>query len=528
MLTVCQFSIDIRKMTVSPKPRRAPSYHLESLFSSWRFVGIHLVTLVLLLPLGSDACDVPPRFQSMMLRGASQTVYQPGDTVEYECRLGYMRIVPLVSTTAVCQADNTWTPLQEACTKKSCVNLAEPRNGQVTYVNGSTTFGSQAHYECNEGRNLRKKKLRDLLKLKKPVSLGTGTQIQSEILCQPPKKIPHGTYTNSQKDTYEYNEVVTYSCNPSNGPDEYSLVGKRTLICSGQDQWSSDPPECNVVKCPYPVVKNGTIVSIIGTKYSYRTRVTFQCLKGFLFEGSNSAVCGANSNWVPGLPKCTQGVQPTVPKTTPVSSKPGVKPTLPKTTTPGLSTSSAERFEYLDACDDPPRFQSMMLKDPPQTAYQPEDRVEYECRRGYKPIVPPLSTTIVCQADNTWTSLQEACTMVQCPHPVVKNGRIVSIIETQYSYRTRVTFQCLKGFLFEGSNSAVCGANSTWVPGLPKCTQGVKPTVPKTTPVSSKPGVKPTVPKRTKPGHYKSSAERFEYLGDRLRALTVLMFLALQ
>ncbi|XP_066220106.1 membrane cofactor protein-like [Saccopteryx leptura] len=347
MLTVCQFSIDIRKMTVSPKPRRAPSYHLESLFSSWRFVGIHLVTLVLLLPSGSDACDVPPKFQSMMLRGASQTVYQPGDTVEYECRLGYMRIVPLVSTTAVCQADNTWTPLQEACTKKSCVNLAEPRNGQVTYVNGSTTFGSQAHYECNEGFYLLGIKILYCEISGDKMEWSDNPPLCEKILCQPPKKIPHGTYTNSQKDTYEYNEVVTYSCNPSNGPDEYSLVGKRTLICSGQDQWSSDPPECKVVKCPYPVVNNGRIVSIIGTKYSYRTRVTFQCLKGFLFEGSNSAVCGANSTWVPGLPKCTQGVQPTVPKTTPVSSKPGVKPTVPKTTTPGLSTSSAERFEYL-------------------------------------------------------------------------------------------------------------------------------------------------------------------------------------
>ncbi|XP_066220105.1 membrane cofactor protein-like [Saccopteryx leptura] len=403
-------------MTVSPKPRRAPSYHLESLFSSWRFVGIHLVTLVLLLPLGSDACDVPPRFQSMMLRGASQTVYQPGDTVEYECRLGYMRIVPLVSTTAVCQADNTWTPLQEACTKKSCVNLAEPRNGQVTYVNGSTTFGSQAHYECNEGFYLLGTKILYCEISGDKMEWSDNPPLCEKILCQPPKKIPHGTYTNSQKDTYEYNEEVTYICNPSNGPDEYSLVGKRTLICSGRDQWSSDPPECKVVKCPDPVVNNGRIVSIVGTKYSYRTRVTFQCLKGFFFEGRNSAVCGANSTWVPGLPKCTQGVQPTVPKTTPVSSKPGVKPTVPKTT--------------------------------------------------------PVSSNPV----------------VQCPYPVVKNGKTVSVTGTKYSYKTRVRLECLKEFLLEGSKIVMCGPNSTWLPGLPNCTQGVMPAVPDTTPVSSKPG----------------------------------------
>lgn len=71
-----------------------------------------------LILLCTDACDDPPRYQSMKLKDASQSTYNPGDKVDYECRLGYMRIVPLLSTTAVCQADNTWTPLQEACTSK--------------------------------------------------------------------------------------------------------------------------------------------------------------------------------------------------------------------------------------------------------------------------------------------------------------------------------------------------------------------------------------------------------------------------
>ncbi|XP_066220104.1 membrane cofactor protein-like [Saccopteryx leptura] len=146
----------------------------------------------------------------------------------------------------------------------------------------------------------------------------------------------------------------------------------------------------------------------------------------------------------------------------------------------------------------------MWSKGPFRDIYQPGDRVEYECRLGYKPIIPTRSTTAVCQADNTWTPLQEACTVVQCPEPVVKNGRIVSIIGTKYSFRTRVTFRCVKGFLLEGSRTIVCVANSDWVPGLPNCTEGVMPAVPDTTPVSSKPGVMPAVPDTTpvssKPG----------------------------
>lgn len=65
-----------------------------------------------------------------------------------------------------------------------------------------------------------------------------------EIFCQPPGKIKNGKHTNSWRDIFEYNELVTYSCDPSNGPEEYSLVGDSKLICSGPSTWSTDPPEC--------------------------------------------------------------------------------------------------------------------------------------------------------------------------------------------------------------------------------------------------------------------------------------------
>ncbi|XP_066110590.1 membrane cofactor protein-like [Saccopteryx bilineata] len=280
----------------------------------------------------------------MMLKGPPQTVYQPGDRVEYECRLGYKPIVPPLSTTTVCQADNTWTPLQEACTRKRCPQLGDPVNGQVVYVNGNFEFGSEAHYECNKGYYLLG---RDILYCELS---GSGVEWSDfppqceKILCKPPGKIPNG-YTNNQKDTYEYNEVVTYHCNPSNGPDEYSLVGERTLICSGQDKWSSDPPKCKVVKCPYPVVKNGRTVSGIGTKFSYKAKVTFECLQGFLLEGSSTVMCGASSTWEPEIPKCIKGIPP-ISSSQPGTSVPqGIKPPVP-TTTP-ISSEPAEDFEDL-------------------------------------------------------------------------------------------------------------------------------------------------------------------------------------
>lgn len=76
---------------------------------------LYFHVLILLCP---DACDDPPRYESMMLKDLSKDVYRPGDQIEFKCRPGFKPIIPLLPTSAVCQADNTWTPLEEACTSK--------------------------------------------------------------------------------------------------------------------------------------------------------------------------------------------------------------------------------------------------------------------------------------------------------------------------------------------------------------------------------------------------------------------------
>ncbi|XP_054419465.1 membrane cofactor protein-like isoform X2 [Pteronotus mesoamericanus] len=240
----------------------------------------------------------------MMLKGRPAPSYRHGDRVQFKCRLGYKRIVPFLSTTTVCLPDNTWTPLQEACTKKSCSQLGEPLNGKVVFVSGTFQFGSQAHYVCNEGYYLIGAQILHCKLSGNSVEWSDSPPLCEKIVCQPPETISNGRYTNSYKDTFEYNEVVIYSCNPSNGPDEYSLVGERKLVCSGHNLWSSDPPQCKVVKCKYPVLKNGRLVSGLGKKYYYKMQVVFECLEGFNLEGSSSLTCGANSTWEPKMPKC--------------------------------------------------------------------------------------------------------------------------------------------------------------------------------------------------------------------------------
>ncbi|XP_008159380.3 membrane cofactor protein-like isoform X2 [Eptesicus fuscus] len=292
-------------MRASYQPLRASSRRLESPFS-WGFLGVLLLALELLLPMCSDACGDPPRYQTMKPQGDPAPPYNAGFTVDYECRPGYRLIVPLVRpTTSVCQPDGTWAPpLREACTIKACPQMQEPQNGKLTYIGGASSLGSQAQFVCNKGYYLVGTKILKCELSGNDVTWSGDPPSCEKILCKPPQKIPNGEFTNSHKDTFEYNEVVTYTCKPLNRTDQYSLVGESRLICSGLNRWSSDPPECKVVKCEYPVLKNGKLVSGFGKTFLFKAKVTFECLNGFYLEGSSTIVCGADSTWGPKIPKC--------------------------------------------------------------------------------------------------------------------------------------------------------------------------------------------------------------------------------
>uniref|UniRef100_A0A5F5PYR3 Membrane cofactor protein n=1 Tax=Equus caballus TaxID=9796 RepID=A0A5F5PYR3_HORSE len=325
-------------MTASCARRGAPLCRPESHFSSWCSVGILLGALVLPLPVSpSDACGDPPRYQSMKLKGVAQPPYSPGATIEYECRLGYKLKRPPLPTSAICQANNTWTPLQEACTRKLCPHPVEPVNGAVQHVNETLEFGSQVHYVCNEGYNLIGTKILYCELDGENVNWSDNPPLCEVMRCRPPPKIQNGKYSITDQEDFRYGEVVTYSCDPANGPDEYSLVGESKLVCSGNDVWSSKPPECKVVKCKYPVLENGRIVSGFGSKFYYKAMVVFECVPGFYLSGNNTIVCGANSTWEPAIPKCIKESPP--PSTTPpVSSTSGSKPAI--TTKPPRVSSS--------------------------------------------------------------------------------------------------------------------------------------------------------------------------------------------
>ncbi|XP_055981005.1 membrane cofactor protein isoform X4 [Sorex fumeus] len=301
---------------------------------AWRrpWVGALEIALVLALPGLCGACDAPPRYQSMKIKGDSKSSYSPGERVDYECRPGYKRDFTLPAHT-VCNDDGTWAALQEACTKKACPHPPVPSNGEISSPQGDLLFGSEVHYTCFVGFRLIGSKVIYCEVFDNTMKWSDQPPLCEKVLCRPPEKIPNGKYSNSHKEVFEYGEVVTYTCNPSTGPDEYSLIGTNRRLCSADGNWTGTPPRCEVVKCPYPEVSNGMPRSIIPKKRNYNTTVLFGCLPGFVLRGSDTIRCDADSRWNPPVPTCVPGPKPTVTTPTQASRDPSSKPT-PATTTP--------------------------------------------------------------------------------------------------------------------------------------------------------------------------------------------------
>uniref|UniRef100_A0A8D2DMM1 Membrane cofactor protein n=1 Tax=Sciurus vulgaris TaxID=55149 RepID=A0A8D2DMM1_SCIVU len=253
------------------------------------------------------ACVLPPPFQALELVSKPKPYYEVGEEITYKCKAGYDQLLGFL-TIATCEPNHTWVPISDdACIRRKCTYLGGPKNGRVEYPNSSHVWGAQVHFICSDGFYLIGKPIvHCVLKGEYPEWDGKIPQCE-KILCSPPPKIKDGKYTFSDIEVFEYMEAVTYSCDKIPGGEELSLVGQSELYCAGNGVWSSSPPECKVVRCPFPEVENGKQLSGFGKKFSYKATVVFECIQGFYMNGSNTVVCSSASTWDPPLPTCLKG-----------------------------------------------------------------------------------------------------------------------------------------------------------------------------------------------------------------------------
>ncbi|KAL7859363.1 hypothetical protein SRHO_G00145100 [Serrasalmus rhombeus] len=421
----------------------------------------------------SAQCETPkPGGNRILTPESNKPTYSDGDTVTFQCIVGYRPVNPRDSKTLTCSG-NSWdySTLALQCTKKTCGPLPDFPNGRYIYSPEGAEgilFGASAAAQCNEGYQLllyRDRNCRD--------SGWDGREPVCEVVkCLPPPEIPNGQPDEPLQDVYEYGQAVTYVCNAG-----YTRFGDSIVSCSNNGTFQPSPPECEKVSCDPPSVLNGNRVGGI-PPYKYKSTIEFACTPGFKMEGSASLLCERNG-WNPPPPNCTEVFcdAPSVPNGKIIYGTPPYryKSTIEFDCDSGFKLEgSGSLVCETKGWNPPPPKCTEVFCDPPSVLngkiihgtppYRYKSTIEFACNSGFK---MEGSGSLVCEK-NGWNSPLPKCTEVFCDPPSVLNGKIIHGTPP-YKYKSTIKFDCDSGFKLEGSGSLVCETKG-WNSPPPKCT----------------------------------------------------------
>uniref|UniRef100_A0A8B9ZAK0 Sushi domain-containing protein n=1 Tax=Buteo japonicus TaxID=224669 RepID=A0A8B9ZAK0_9AVES len=377
-----------------------------------------------------SVCNAPPRFPSAELKEEYQgiTSFSYNSKVEYVCRPGYIRNVNARST-LICGRHKTLS-------SKPCAYPGEPDNGRLV-VAENFSFGSTVSFTCNTGyRLVGNPQIQCMLK-NGVVTWDRDIPICEPIPCLPPPKIANGEHSDADKELFEYGASVTYWCHTvRRGETPFSLVGDASIFCTTTDNingvWNKPAPECKVVNCEYPSVKNGKVLSGYRHTYAYRDTVMFDCNFRYTMNGSETSTCKENGLWDPPLPLC-----------------------------------------QLSSCDDPPDVRNAFKAKLAGNLFPVDTIITYECKEGHQFSPGENTWHIKCLPGFTWSETPQPCERIHCPNPDVKNGKLLNALRENYAYGDTLEITCNDGYAFKGHGNSIvlqCSSDGRWDPEVLECT----------------------------------------------------------
>lgn len=348
---------------------------------------------------GKVSCGPPPIIPNAFINGSSSTLE---NAIKYTCLTGY---VMQGKSDLVCTEEGKWSKPYPICQLLSCRPPPIIPNAVIT--GSAYTFGSVVEYRCEDGY------IMDGDMVTKSC-LEDGSWSTEEITCVP-RKCKLQSDTVKIKADYDINKTVTVICQTG-----YTLSGPSTSTCMTDGNWL--PPltddVCSPVSCGQPsAIGHGTV---LGTRYSYKDTVLYQCDPGYEIHGPIERVCEANKSW--------SGVEP-----------------------------QCKRI----FCNPPEPVENGLTQG---TSYFFEDEIHYSCNQGFELHGPSHR---ICHVDKQWRPPPPTCVSVVCgPYPSVQNALS---IPTGNAYKDNVIFICNNGYHLIGPNNITCLADGKWSQPMPQC-----------------------------------------------------------
>uniref|UniRef100_A0A8C4EGK4 Sushi, von Willebrand factor type A, EGF and pentraxin domain-containing protein 1 n=1 Tax=Dicentrarchus labrax TaxID=13489 RepID=A0A8C4EGK4_DICLA len=203
----------------------------------------------------------------------------------------------------------------------------------------------------------------------------------------------------------------------------YELVGSSRLHCLETGSWDNQVPYCRALSCPTPTVPENSIMK--GNNFTYGSKVTFSCMKGFLPQIPYEFQCLASLRWS------------------------GTPPTCHPVT-----------------CGDPPPAVNANYNLDTNT-YQ--STVTYTCAEGYSVLVrrPQGSMEVVCEATGEWSRPIPRCVSVLCSEPPALKDAVT--VGENYELGNKVHYVCKEGYTLIGSETRECLPSGQWSDSSAQC-----------------------------------------------------------
>ncbi|XP_035663519.1 P-selectin-like [Branchiostoma floridae] len=356
-----------------------------------------------------------------------------------------------------CQTDGTWTGTAPTCNMVLCPELTGPTNGEMA---GFDRVGDAKVFQCHTGHELQG--------AANTTCQEDGTWSDPVPSCTPVECLNLTAPENGDmSEGRVYQDVVNFTCDIG-----FDLFGSSVTMCQADGEWSHPVPSCPPGECPLliaPINGNKTGNNWIGHV------VEFFCDEGYDLVGEANTTCLLNRTWTNLAPICRAIECPTVsaPKNGGMSGSYSYLDVLAFTCQSGYNLEGVTSIIcQADRTWNGTAPNCTAVPCPPLTAptngsmsgeeYYPS-AVQFECDTGYNRVGP---TSIICQADGTWSASPPVCNIVVCPQLVTPDH--CSMSEGSV-YQDVVTFTCNVGYEREGVANITCLADGTWTDYPPTC-----------------------------------------------------------